>query len=244
MFDAEMKALEEGRAGYATCAGQARTPEPLSAFLAEQLMTPREKIFDLCPYVPDWLQGFNFDCLRDDWPDTMCYLFPPEKIAAAAITRALLMWLNGKNVIFVGRELLLNRALDLCATRDVAVYAHLGSPIFEPFMHQATETYGVYLFLQPATMDYILKTRKTSKHNKRSPYKDSAHVKQLNAMIKQDGRDIVARMHWHGANNLEIQEMIDVSRVTIDKFAEEIHELETQTGQQCPAARNRRTGRH
>ena len=72
----------------------------------------------------------NFDVLRDPWPDTLCYLFPPEKIAAAAITRTLLEWFNGKDVIFIGREAMLDRVFDLCVTRAVSIHEHLGTPIF------------------------------------------------------------------------------------------------------------------
>jgi len=243
MFKVEMAALAKGTAGYATKSGQARTPKALLIFLATQLATPLEKIFDLCPFSPDWVADFCFDCLRDAWPDTMCFLFPPEKIAAAAVTRALLEWFNGKDVIFIGRELLLNRLFDLSVTRDIAIHAHLGSPIFEPHMHQADGTYGVYLFLQPTTMDRIQRFRKNYKNKKTWLYLPDSLTRWLNGMQEEDEEDIIARMHWHGAQNIEIEQTFNLYRLDLKKYKPRIQQYENLTRQQCPAAKNRRLDR-
>ena len=117
-------------------------------------------INDICPYVPDWLEGWNYDLLEQEWPPGMSYVFPPETHVAAAMNKAILEHLKGKDIIVMAVESKLDRAFDKAITRKLGIYQQMGNVIFEPFRKQSNIGMGLYLFLTPATLQRILVTRK------------------------------------------------------------------------------------
>ena len=107
-------------------------------------------------------------------------------------------------VIFIGLELLFT-----CRTSDepsilTTIHAQLGSPIFESYMQQADDTFGLYLFMQSTNVNRIQKLRKNYRGKKSWLYANDCCTKGLNDMLDDIEKDFITRMHWHGANNTEI----------------------------------------
>jgi len=106
--------------------------------------------------VNDWIENWNFDVLTDEWPDAICFLFPPEHLTRAAMSRAILENMQGKDVIFLAKDRMLERTIDTVISRTVGIYKQMGSLVFEPFKRQDDASYSLYLFLTPETVGRIM----------------------------------------------------------------------------------------
>jgi len=102
---------------------------------------------DLCPSENCWLESWNYNVLTDPWTDGMNYVFPPESLMGACMTRACLEFVNGKDIVLVVREDLVDREFDKHVSRKLNIGGALGKVIFKPFKTKAANEYCVYLFL-------------------------------------------------------------------------------------------------
>jgi len=127
----------------------------LLTHLANEVRMPAEFFFHLCPLEPRWQSGHNFDVLNDEWPDAMLLACPPDTLTSAAMARTVVEYLEGKDIIFVGQEHLLDGPLERTFVRRLALKKHIGSPVMEPYRSQAFRSFAVYMFLQPATLTRI-----------------------------------------------------------------------------------------
>ena len=75
------------------------------------------------------------------------------------MNRAILENLQGKDVIFLAKDRMLDRTIDIVISRTVGIYKHMGSLVFEPFRKQDGDSYGLYLFLTPKTVGRIMLMR-------------------------------------------------------------------------------------
>ena len=181
------------------------TKKELTDYIIDHINVKKEYIYDLCPTILDWREGWNFDLLTNDWPKTMCYAFPPETHAAATMNRAMIKSMDGTDCMVLVKENKVNRTSDKIISRKIGIHFHVGSPIFEPYREQSKDSYGLYLFFTPATIGriYLKKNAIVAKSVFDEAWTKAQ--KEFDAEFKEVLYEIAARMHWSGLSVNKIQ---------------------------------------
>jgi len=172
--------------------------------------------------------------LTDDWPRTMCYLFPPESHNSAAMDRAILESMKGTDVIFIAMENKVNRAFDKVVSRQIGIWYDLGSPLFHPYKERSENVYGIYIFLAPNTISriYLKRTSQSCKTAFDALYKKSKE--DFDKKYKETFFDIAARMHWSGFSVNQVQDRMEGKNYAKSLLKPYIAALSEKSGQAIP----------
>ena len=178
------------------------------------LKLPWESVYELCPLEPRWESGRHFDVLYDEWPQTMLLACPPDALAKAVMSRTVQEYMQGKEVIFIGRNCLLDTHLERTFVRQLAMRKHLGSPVMTPFRDEAGRSYSLYLFLQPETI-----TRIDVLNGRHQLFRDlqtewDIEVESLKQVRTLQKLDIAVRMLWNKVPTVQVRKVLNLPRLS------------------------------
>jgi len=195
---------------------QWKTPLALMAYVASEIQLDEDFIWEVCPLEPRWVGGKHFDVLTDDWPDVMLWVAPPDSLAQAVMTRVVKEHLDGKDIIFVGREFNMDTKLDRTFVRALGIHKHVGTPILLPFRKQATRSLAVYCFLQPATITRIDIFKRKHRDTNGVVKAWSIGIQQVREERRGVRMNMAARMVWSGVSLENAARMANIFDLTME----------------------------
>jgi len=89
----------------------------------------------------------------------MLFLFPPVSLTGACMMRACYEYLEGKDIVALVQEELVDKTFDWRVARKLSLFKVLGKPVFKPFKETNPFVYSLYIFLQPDTYKRMMLKR-------------------------------------------------------------------------------------
>jgi hypothetical protein len=80
---------------------QAETPQEIFEAIYKRTGIPKSYFFDPCIYLEKWSENINYNGLYEKWLGNFHFCNPPFSIGSRFISKAILEFIRGKNIILL-----------------------------------------------------------------------------------------------------------------------------------------------
>ena len=112
-------------------------------------------MYDVCPYKPNWTDGWDFDALAENWPADINWANCPFSYSQEFVNKALIEFMKGRSVILLLPYLSQVAATGKALLETVAEIKYPGPIRFESHSKALNSQLSMVFLLRPELIESI-----------------------------------------------------------------------------------------